>query len=295
MNNLNIYVPNIYNEIKEMDAVIATENIEFQNLQNEIDTVRNNQYVLTANEIGIVMFETMLGIKANPLTETLEFRRQRIINRLSMSVPFTYRFLEQKLNETVGKDKWLMSLDYNTYTLTIESSAENQQWFEEIAITMNIIKPANILFINKPLIKETLNVNETVTGNKGIYNYKLGTTWNLGQKPFRTLEDIGVVKMAGISSVNNNLLNDIATFTASDIDNVIINNSYVVNTFSLKESLENNAILEYTVDKIQSGIEIITNIKLRKSTNEVLTDASVYIPLIDSVVLKHTINVKEGV
>lgn len=278
-----------------MESLLNAEDAQFETLETEVAEVKNNQYVATASEAGIVLFETMLGITPDTSTETLEFRRARVINRLSMSVPFTYRFLEERLNDIIGAGLWAMSLDYNNFTLIIESSAENQQWYHEIAVTLNIVKPANIIFINKPLIPEILHIGEQIDGTTATYNYRLGTSWVLGQKAFSTMEEIGVIKLPGISSVQPQLLSDVAAFTVGDIDNVILNDTYVIDTFSTKTSAAGVVTLEYTVEHAESEIDFITNVKIRKADNSVLTSASVYVPLVDAVVLKHTITVKEGV
>lgn len=278
-----------------MEALLNAEDTQFETLQNEVTEVKNNQYVATASEAGIILFETMLGIKADTSTETLEFRRARVINRLSMCVPFTFKFLEEKLNGIIGTGLYTMTIDYNAFTLTVESSAGNQQWYHEIAVTLNMVKPANIVFINKPLVPEVLHVSEQIEGSAATYNYKLGTSWVLGAKAFLSMEESGVIKMAGISSVQAQLLSDVAAFTVNDIDNVIINDTYVVNAFNTKTSSAGLVTLEYTVEHAESSIDFITNIKIRKADNSVLTSASVYVPLVDAVVLKHTITVKEGV
>src|SRR5574344_1954499 len=95
---LSSFVPSVYKEVVEMEDIIAAEEIHMNTARMEMLTAFANTFVLTADESGIIMFESMLSIIANPAIEDLEFRRQRILNRMSMSPPFTFRFLKQKLN-----------------------------------------------------------------------------------------------------------------------------------------------------------------------------------------------------
>lgn len=293
MNDLKIYLPRIYKNILEFDKLIETENELFSSINSETNKVKNNQYVLTADLDGIIMYEKILGITANPAIEDIEFRRNRIINRLSMTVPFTMRFLKNRLDEIIGKDRWTAYLDFDNYTLYIESAAENQVWYHEILVTVNKLKPANIVFINKPLIVKDILVSEKINFSKVIFNYRLGS-WVLGQKPFTSLEDKGVIKMAATSSIKQDLLNHMATFTASDIADVRINGTFMVPAFVTKTAVNNQAIIEYEISET-AGISEITQIELLDSVGTVLADSAVYVPILERVLLKHTIQIKEGV
>lgn len=293
MSSLTIYAPNIYSDIVEMQALLGAEDEEFNILADEMETFKNNQYITTADVDGIVLFENQLGIIADPSIETLEFRKARLINRLSTSTPFTYFFLVERLNNIIGENLYILSINYSDYELVIESSAEDQTWFHEIRVTINSIKPANMVFINRPLVTDTIYANEQINLTDIQYNYKLGS-WELGLKSFYSSDDKGVIKVAGVSSVQSALLNDLAVCTINDIDNVLINGVYEVSTFETKTAVGGVATIEYYVDAITSGISEITTIAIRKADNSILTSASVYIPLEESVLLKHLITVMEG-
>jgi len=288
------YLPNIYDAILEFEELIASENTLFDNLDTETEKVRDNQYVLTADIDGIIEYEKMLNIIPKPATETIEFRRQRIINRLSMVPPFTFRFLKQRLDEIIGVDRYTASIDYPNYTLYIESSAENQEWFHEILVTVTRLKPANIVFINRPLVYEEIRAGESINLTQVNFNYRLGSTWVLGLKPFASLDDTGVIKVATTPSIKQDLLNHMATFTASDIAAVRINGTFMVSVFVTKTAINNMATIEYEISETD-GIPEITQIELLDSVGTVLTDSAVYVPILERVILKHTILVKEGV
>lgn len=276
-----------------MESLIVAEDSILDTAEAEKKNVENNQFVITANEYGIEQYENMLGIIPNPATEPLQFRRDRIINRLSMTPPFTFRFLKKKLDEIIGVGKWKAYIDFSTYTLYVESSASNQIWFEEIIITMSNLKPANIVFINQPLITQGLVMSEEISYSTMQYNYVLGVSWVLGAKPFLSYIDKGAIKLSNVSSLQSSLFNDVADFTASDIASVLLNDSVDISSFVTKQASANLVDIEYNVSTSQ--VQSITNIKLKNSSGEVLSEAVVYVPLLEDVLMKHTITVKEDI
>lgn len=287
------YVPQIYKGFTEMEDLIAVEDNILDAAENEKKNLEDNQYVLTANEYGIEQYEDMLDIIPNPAVETLQFRRDRIINRLSMTPPFTFRLLKKKLDEIIGVGKWEAYIDFSTYTLYVESSANNQIWFEEILITMTNLKPANIVFINHPLITQGLVMSEEISYGTMQYNYVLGVSWVLGALPFLSYIDKGAIKLSNVSSLKDDLFQDVATFTASDIATVLLNDSLSISNFVTKQASANIVDIEYSV--LASQIQTITNIKLKNSSGDVLSEAVVYVPLLEDVLMKHIITVKEEI
>lgn len=294
MSNLKNYLPNIYKDVLEMDELTETEDLLFQELRTETDKVKNNQFVLTSDVDGIEQYEKMLNIIPNPSTESIEFRVDRIINRLSMTPPFTFPFLKKKLDEIIGVGKWEAYIDYHNYTLYVESSAVNQIWFHEILVTINRLKPVNIVFTNKPFVAAKIHVSENINLTQVSFNYRVGTTWVLGQKPFTSLENMGVIKMASVPSIKQEMLNSIAEFTSSDIAKVRVNESLIIADFTIKESTQNIVTIEYQI-ALESGITEITKVELLDVVDNVLTASLVYVPILESIILKHTIQIKEGV
>lgn len=293
MSDLKQYLPWLYKDVIEMDALMDTEDSLFSKLMDEYIRGRDNQYILTADEYGIRIFEDIFNIVPDPATETLEFRRARLISRFRTQPPFTFRWLQGKLNEIIGVGKWNAWVDNENYTLYIESTAEDQKWFQEIAITVGNTKPANIVFINRPLVVHDVLTNETINLKELIWNYRLGTIWKLGDKPFISYDDKGVIVLATTPSIQQVMLNKLATFSVNEIAKVRINGTYIVTDFEMKSASANIATIQYYVMP-ESGITNVTRIELLDSSNNVLTLSNVYIPLVLGVNLKHTILVKEG-
>lgn len=285
------YAPHIYKGFKEYEEIVRVSDELLDNLEEVIEDLKDDQFIVSATERGIQQYETMLGIVANHSTETIEFRRQRLINRLSTMPPFTIKFLRNKLNEILGEGKYNAYIDYSNYTLYVESAAENQVWFNEVMITMTNIKPANMVFINKPLISAALSLSEEISYGTVILNYALGY-WTLGHKPFASYESGGTIKLSNVSSLRSALFQNVAQFTASDVASVLINDTLAISEFSTKQATGDECIIEYSVS--QGLVQEITSIKLLDASGNTLSYSVVYVPVAADVVLKHTIKVKEA-
>lgn len=142
------YKPHIYDNNAEMNALLNSLNIEFENnTKNNITKIYNNTFIKLADVQGIEQFEALFGIVALPDTESLDFRRQRIIMRLNSQLPYTYRYLEQKLNDILGEGNWEATLTYNTYTLEINLVVPGKEWYGELINLLDTVLPCNIEYI----------------------------------------------------------------------------------------------------------------------------------------------------
>lgn len=283
--------PSVYNGVLEISVLSETDDVLLDQALAKLERAQLNQFILTADEETISVYEKMFSILANPTTETLQFRRERILNRMSLQPPFTMRWLQNKLDGIIGVGKWNAYVDYANRTLYIESFVVNQQWFNELRITINRIKPCNLVFVNKPLIMADVVANETIVSATQHYNYILGQ-WQLGQEPFATTDSEEVIKLPSVNSINPNLLADVASFSATDVVAVRLNGSVKLSNFTTKAGQGTTTIVEYEVKPAQASE--ITQIELLGTGDRVLTASAVYIPVTEAVICKHSINFKEG-
>lgn len=283
--------PSVYDGVLEISVLSETDDVLLDQALAKLERAQLNQFILTADEETISVYEKMFSILANPTTETLQFRRERVLNRMSLQPPFTMRWLQNKLDEIIGVGKWDAYVDYANRTLYIESFVVNQQWFNELRITINRIKPCNLVFVNKPLIMADVVANETIVSATRHHAYILGQ-WQLGQEPFATTDSEEVIKLPSVNSINPNLLADIASFSATDVVAVRLNGSVKLSDFTTKAGQGTTTIVEYEVKPAQ--VSEITQIELIGTGDRVLTASAVYIPVTEAVICKHAINFKEG-
>lgn len=286
------YYPKIYESVLEIDVLKNVENELLQIVEDEIKRIDDNQFIIRADEKTISAWEGILNIVNN--SSDLEFRRQRVISRLSDSVPYTLNALKLKLDSMIGEDAYNIFVDNNTFTIFLESALRDQGWIHEVQVTIHKYKPCNMIFVTKPTITENLLINEEVSLNTREYNYKLNGSWFLGQRPFMSLVDRGVVKMKGARSIESELINELKRTTLNKINHIIINDTYRIDNFKVKDIVDDKVVIEYVVP-VSSSLDNITKVQIFDSNSKVLSTITLYVPLLNDSELKHTINIEEGV
>lgn len=288
--NLLDLLPPWYAEVADYQAICNAEQPVFEQIQADMMQVLNNFFPQTMDVGAVAQWEQVLGILANPSTEDLAFRQYRIINRISTKPPFTLQFLYNKLDELIGPGAWSVDVDYPNYTLYIESNAQTQEYSQEVEFTVNRIKPAHIAYIHRAVVASNVLVGESIQYTRYQWNYLLGS-WSLGQLPFAQVIENEVVKTPSMSSVQPLLLNNLTDYTAADIVSARVNGSIAVSDI---QTVQDGSVLTITYPISQAQTGEITQVELLDISGNALVSANVYIPVVDTVSVKHTITIAEG-
>lgn len=179
-----IHLPAYYKDIEDFMELANTESIELNLLDEAVDQLFNDQFVETSGLQAIKRREQMLGIQADPKTESLEFRRRRILNRYQTKPPFTRRYLQRQLDMLVGPGMTVVTVDYAGRVLTITASIDNASVFKEVLRTVETIKPANMSYQQNTSLEGVIELEEHIGMKAMTWNYKLDGSWKLGEKPF---------------------------------------------------------------------------------------------------------------
>lgn len=289
MSDLKGYLPKIYDGIIEFEELIKIENNLFNDLEKEKEKTINNLYLSTCDIETIKKCENLFNISDS--SSNINFRRERLLNRFNMSMPFTLTGLKFKLDEIIGIGNYSVNIDYNNFTIYIESKSINQNWFHETYVTINKMKPANMIFINKPVLTESLFISERLSYSRIEYNYKLGS-WRLGQKPFKTSFDEEVIKMEDKKSISESLLNDLRECALNNISYILINNSIKIESFITKSIKKNLLEIEYLIPK-NLNIKSVNKVEIFNNNDELKSSIDLYVPFLDDIVLKHLIKIDE--
>lgn len=306
-------LPPWYREILDYQQIMASEQASFDALAAEITAIADNFFFQTMDTTAVEMWEKIFKIIPDDTVETLDFRRARVLNRISTRPPYTLAFLYQKLDELIGVGQWTVAVDYPNYTLYVESSAANQFYATEVAYTIGRIKPAHIVFLNTPYVSASVGMNETVARVMRVYRYRLGSwglgvnpfttvyglqflytlgTWALGAKPFAEISDEGVIKTASQTSIKQQLLDETAADIAARVASARVNDTISITTLS-KIVSPNSAEIAYEITP--SMASQITLAELLDSGGNVLTSSAVYVPVDGPTQMKHIIKTFEGV
>jgi hypothetical protein len=146
MSNTNLakYYPIIYKDVLETDHLVSTENELFDELDSLTLEAEQNQFILTSNARGLTIYENMLNIIANPQLDSIQFRRERIINRLSTVPPFTIRELRNKLDQLLGDDNYIIDLVHREYKLNLTTYIGVYGKLDEMLRTLFVMIPVNL-------------------------------------------------------------------------------------------------------------------------------------------------------
>ena len=240
---------------------------------------------------GILLFVYEGGGKVSYHKEIDIFttRRERLLNRQSLNPPFTVKFIQNRLDEILGEGNYTLEIDYENSAIIVENTSTSQAWAEELFITINNVKPASMLYINRPVDISNLYVNESIHMSQYLYNYRLGTRWVLGRKPFLSFEDKGEVKSLAVKSITPAMHHKVAQFIIGATTKVRINGSHIITTFTSKTVDENEANIIY--DVAFGSVDNVTKIELMDDENNVLSTTNLFIPVPDDTQIRHRIPV----
>lgn len=188
------YLPEYYRDIVEFVEIDQTESAELDDLESSIQQALDDQFVMTSSAEAVKRREKMLGIQADPSTETLEFRKKRLINRYSTKPPLTRRYLQELLDALVGPGMTIVSVDAKNFILTVTANIENASVFREVIHTVEMVKPANMEYQQNTSLQSVIGLEEHISKKDITWNYVLDGSWKLGEKAFATLGSEEVIK-----------------------------------------------------------------------------------------------------
>ncbi len=165
--NLLEYLPLFLQGFKELQAIMAAENPEFQAVSDEGDVVLDNTFIMYCNEDGIARFEALMDIYPLP-GDTLEARKNRVMTRWNDVIPYTMKAFLQKIVILQGNDNVQIALDGDNYKVTVTTHLEKQGQQDDLAYLFKTVVPCN-------MVVESINVLDciasgTLTSAIGISN-----------------------------------------------------------------------------------------------------------------------------
>ncbi len=140
------YYPDILRDVKEFAELANTENPELETVWQATSDLLDDQFIQTATQQGIARREKMMKITPYA-NDSLNDRRFRVLVHWNDKLPYTYRVLQNKLNQLCGEGHYTMMLNHGSYTLDIKLELTRKRMFDEVAKLSQRIIPANILII----------------------------------------------------------------------------------------------------------------------------------------------------
>lgn len=314
MRLLKKYLPSLYRENKEIEGLMNAEQPIYDEAETDTKFAFSRQFVVTADEKGVEQYEKILGIMPTA-TDSLEFRKRRVITRLSTTPPYTLNYLKQQLTTIFGAGNFNAGVDYGKRELYVDSFINNISLFFELETFIAKVKPANMIYIYRSLVLPKVGVSSRYLAGWGKWNYRLDETWNLGAEPFYsddTTEEwnyrldgtwnlgakpfatyyLGEIKMNNQSSITPFTLNYSASKLKEIITKVVINNTITVNSSDfLNFNVSGGRI---TFDVLVETVNIlIESVKIYAGEN-VIDDATLAVKSGENARIRFEIEYKEA-
>lgn len=139
------HLPQYYKGIREIDILSEALTYILTNLQSELQQILANNFIQTANEIGVNRFERILGITSDP-TLDLESRRQRILSKMATSTIFTLRVLKTNLKEICDNGEYTLTMDNRNFYMDLKVRIGKKGMLDVLYDLLYTMLPAHVGF-----------------------------------------------------------------------------------------------------------------------------------------------------
>lgn len=94
------YIPDFLKEYREMKVLQQVMEPEIQEMEDETELLFGNQFISTAEERGLRLYEKMLGMQVFA-DDTLEDRSFKVLSMWSRMIPYTRTALRKRDRKSV--------------------------------------------------------------------------------------------------------------------------------------------------------------------------------------------------
>ena len=117
-------LPAWFRPVREFQVIMEAHGAALDQAEKQIRQTWDNCFIQTADADTIRMYEELFGLVYKP-GETLEFRRQRILQMYNIIPPFSIGFFHSRLRELFGND---CSLEVDPVRSTIRVIVTSSQY-----------------------------------------------------------------------------------------------------------------------------------------------------------------------
>lgn len=180
-------LPPIYNDLIEAEALTNAATNEVNLVELAKARIENEQFIMSSSERFIRQREKGFDIRADPVTETLDFRKQRLITRQSTRLPLTQRKVNEIVHSIVGDD-YDEHLDVEACKVLFEVDATEASVSRELDEVLDRVIPLNMELTIARRVKSRLYVPAAVCAGREVTLHPM------------PIEDIHIEKTMHVSS-----------------------------------------------------------------------------------------------
>ena len=139
-------LPYYFRPIIEFQEILKAHGYGVDKLDADSAQIAANNYIPTCDEETIAFWENLLDITYS-FGDTLDFRRDRVLQKFNTIVPFSIGFLNDRLTALFGADGYTLSIDYTEQTLTINVTSDRYGAIDLLYDLLWDIIPAHLQII----------------------------------------------------------------------------------------------------------------------------------------------------
>ncbi len=164
------YLPYVVRDYAEYQGLTAGEQPEFELAWDRVNELLDNQFVLTAGNLGLSRWERILGIVPKA-TDALEERRFRILTRLNEELPYTLPQLRNILRTLCGEGNFRAEIEAGSYELIVKIGLAAKRHFKDVEALLERISPVNLVINLSQLYNTHADLSRLTHGQLAAYSH----------------------------------------------------------------------------------------------------------------------------
>lgn len=125
------YLPPALRKVLDFEAITSAQQPEIEAAWAALELVMNNQFIDSATEAGVSVWERELNI-APLVSDTLDARKQRIKAAWAYGIVYTYNWLVDWLKKACGEENPPPVVDGYVLRATVSSSVDHKRIFDDM-------------------------------------------------------------------------------------------------------------------------------------------------------------------
>lgn len=138
------YLPPFMQDVKEIKKIMNISQPEIEKINENIENILKDFFVMEASEEGVKRYEKIVKIKPK-LTDTLDKRKYDILSVYNQTLPFTLETLKQRLNALCGENGYFINISYNEFMLNLTLKLNNIKLLNTVSNMLENIVPVNMI------------------------------------------------------------------------------------------------------------------------------------------------------
>lgn len=184
--NLIENLPSFLQDFKEYKEICSKEDIELDKLKSEIEKILHETIVGEAKSYGLDRYEKIYGLEN--ASNSISTRRFNILSKMNNRIPFTIKWLDNKLRQLIGENNYKIEVDYNNYKITIRLTYAFNNVIDLLQKELREQLPANLEI--SIFTDSTVNIDSSIIPANCITNYEIVSVPLVSPKRYKTMTAI---------------------------------------------------------------------------------------------------------